>query len=191
MSIHHIILHAAKEVVESVNRGAEEKLPHKIVDIIKLHSALAVGSSFIPIPGADLAAAAANIWTMYIRINEELGISFKENILKSIATGVATNLGASFVVGLVAGSILKFIPGLGSIGGAVVIGTTIYAVTVASGVIYCLAVSAAAKAEQGAISESKLREEIDQILSDKSFVTQIVEEGKNLYREEKSKGNVK
>ena len=44
-----------------MDKGAEESLPKEIADVVKLHAKLAVGSAWIPVPGADVAAGAANI----------------------------------------------------------------------------------------------------------------------------------
>ena len=83
---------AAELLVKALDMAADSVLPQQIVDIVKLHSKLAVGSSFIPIPGLDMAGAAGSIWSMYIRINNKIHIPFGENVLKSLASGVATNL---------------------------------------------------------------------------------------------------
>ena len=92
MNIDHKLLESSLKLVELMDLTADTYLPQEITDVVKLHSKLAVGSAWIPIPGADVAAGAANIWGMYIRINSKLGIPFGENIMKSIGSGVATNL---------------------------------------------------------------------------------------------------
>ena len=112
------LLKESTHLVELLDKQADAMLPKDIADVVKLHSKLAVGSAWIPVPGADVAAGAATIWTMYTRINSKLGVSLKENILKTIASGVATNL-ASYAAMAGVASALKFIPGIGSIGGAV------------------------------------------------------------------------
>ncbi|MEZ4883553.1 MAG: hypothetical protein R3E32_02360 [Chitinophagales bacterium] len=89
------LINSAMKLSNAVSGFADNQLSEKLAGIVKLHSALAVASGFIPITGADIAAAATNIWTMYIRINNEVGIPFKENIIKSIGSAVATNLGAA------------------------------------------------------------------------------------------------
>lgn len=66
----------------SIDKQADNLLPQQIVDIVKTHSKLAVASSWIPIPGADLAAGAASIWEMYLRINKKIDVPFGENIIQ-------------------------------------------------------------------------------------------------------------
>ena len=45
MNIDHELLHVAKEVVEQLDKQADNLLPKAIVDVVKTHSKLAVASS--------------------------------------------------------------------------------------------------------------------------------------------------
>ena len=86
------MLHAAYELVQSLDKMTDDSLPQEIADVVKLHAKLAVGSAWVPVPGADVAAGAVNIWSMYLRINGKIGMKLGESILKTIASAVATNL---------------------------------------------------------------------------------------------------
>lgn len=184
------LLKSAFELAKALNDVADENLPSKLAGIVKLHSGIAVGSALIPIPGADMAATAANIWTMYIRINKELSLPFSENLVKSIAAGVMTNLGGAAAGFLVVGTLAKFVPGLGSIGGAAVMATTIYAVTLASGIVYMKAITKLLNAKRAEnISEEDLKSAANEILRDKEGIRMILKEGKAGYKQDKeSKG---
>ena len=72
---------------------------------------------------------------MYGRINFILGIPFSENLLKSLATGVATNLASYAVASIVVSTCLSFIPGIGSLGATAIVVATSYALTLASGYV--------------------------------------------------------
>ncbi len=149
-----------------------------------MHAGIAVGSAFIPIPGADIAAAATNTWTMYVRINKELGLPFAENLVKSLATGIITNLGANLTLLLVAGSALKFIPGLGSLGGAALMGASIYGVTIAAGIIYMKAVTQLLNAKNAKqFNEENLKATVDEIMDDKESIRVIFKTAKESYKE--------
>jgi len=181
MNIDHELLHVAKEVVEQLDRQADNLLPKEIVGVVKTHSKMAVASSWIPVPGADLAAGAASIWGMYIRINNKINLPFAENIIKSIGSGVATNLAGYIAVSGVA-SALKFIPVIGTIGGAVVMSAAQYALTLASGYVYLKALSFAAGRSGGAsITGADLKAAIDQVLGDKGFIKRFIEQAKKDY----------
>ena len=135
MNIDHQLLHVSEKLVKMLDETADNCLPKEIANVVKTHSKLAVGSAWIPVPGADVAAGAAVIWGMYVRINNKLGIPFGENIMKSIGSGVATNL-ASYLAMTGVASAIKFIPGIGSLGGAILMSASLYAVTLAAGWIY-------------------------------------------------------
>lgn len=183
---------AASALVEAVLQKADEEMSEKLAGIVKLHAGLAVGSAFIPIPGADMVAAATNIWTMYIRINKEIGLPFKENVIKSIASGVVTNLGSAIAGVLVVGTVAKLFPGLGSLGGGAVIAATIYGVTVTAGILYMKAVAKLYDAQHGANSaqtkknqaeeEERLRRTITELMKDKEKVKKIINDSKKGYK---------
>ena len=130
MDVNRTLLKTSIKLVQLLDKAADEALPQEIADVVKLHSKLAVASSWIPVPGADIAAGAASIWGMYIRINNKIGLSVKENVMKTIGSGVATNLAGYAAMSGVA-SALKCIPGIGTIGGAIVMSATQYALILA------------------------------------------------------------
>jgi uncharacterized protein (DUF697 family) len=141
MSDHHI-LHAAEKLVHALNKTVDENLPAEIAEVVKIHSAGAAASGLAAgwIPGAGGIAATGIcmgfIWSMYGRINSKIGLPLTENVIKSLGTAIATNLGAYFVGGLITSTIFSILPGLGSVGASVVVGGTSYALTLASGYVY-------------------------------------------------------
>lgn len=177
------LLKSAVELTQALNKAVDENLPSKLGGIVKTHAAIAVGSAFVPIPGADVAAAAANVWAMYVRINKELDLPFGENVIKSIAVGAVTNIGVGTAGALVAGSIFKFVPGLGTISGAAVMATTIYAITIASGIVYMKAVTRLLKSKmKSEFTEADLRAATDEVLKDKDAMKTILKGGKEEYK---------
>ena len=177
----HELIHLAKELLELMDKTADKSLPKEIADTVKLHSKLAVGSAWIPVPGADVAAGAANIWTMYGRINGKIGISLKENVIKSIAAGVATNL-TSYVALSGVASTLKFIPGIGTIGGALIMSSSLYAVTLVSGWVYLKALSIMARRKSTSITSADFKAAIDEVLANKDVIKKLFKSAKTDYK---------
>ncbi|WP_455076903.1 hypothetical protein [Prevotella koreensis] len=175
------LIEIAIELVKYIDKQADALLPQKIVDVVKLHSKLAVGSAWIPIPGADMAAGAASIWGMYIRINNKINMPVKENIIKTIGSGVATNL-ASYTVASGVGSALKLIPGIGTVGGAVFMSATLYAVTLASGYVYLKALCLLAKRDGPNMDMSKLSDSVKEVLKEKSIIKEFINNAKQTYK---------
>ena len=174
------LLNTAIELVKLLDKTANAALPQELADVVKLHSKLAVGSAWIPIPGVDVAAGATNIWSMYVRINNKLGISVKENVLKTIASGVAPNL-ASYATMSGVASALKFIPGIGTLGGAAILSASLYAITIASGFVYLKALCTLAKRNDGNIDISQIGEAVKDALKDSSIAS-LIEDAKKEYK---------
>lgn len=178
------LLHTAIELVEALNKSAEKILPREIVDVVKLHSGIAVGSAWIPIPYVDVAVGAGNIWTMYGRINSKIGLSIKNNILKTIASGVLTNLTGYLAVSGVA-STMKLVPGLGSIGGGIVLSASLYAVTLCSGWVYLKALLLLARKNNGNIEIGQLGDAIKDVMKDETTIKNFINAAKEDYKNDK------
>lgn len=184
------VLHTAGELCKAMNETVDEHMPEKLAGIVKTHSAIAVGTALVPIPIVDVTAAVANIWTMYARINNEVNIPFTKNALKSITLGIVTNIGAGLAAGAVLGTVAKFLPGLGTVGGTVVMGSTVYAVTLASSVIYMKALTklVASRATTGCgLTEKDLKAAIKETMKDKDLIKTVMDDAKAGYAKEKEK----
>src|ERR1700682_1279323 len=133
------LVHSAAHVYKHVELFGHGPKATELSDIIKQHALAATGAAFIPLPVLDLAVMAANTWTMYVRINNAVGISFGDNALKSIASGIFGNL-ATIIPGVilarVGGSLLKLIPGAGTVGGIAVAAVTNVAILYVAGRVY-------------------------------------------------------
>ena len=181
MNVDEKLLKSAVKLVQLMDKTADKNLPQEIANVVKLHSKLAVGSSFIPVPGADIAAGAASIWGMYVRINSKLGIPFGENVMKSIGSGVATNL-AGYAAMTGVASALKFIPGIGTIGGAVIMAASMYGITLASGWIYLQALSALAQRSSKNFNAQDISKAVNDFLKEKSVIKEFINEAKKSYK---------
>ena len=176
---------AAVALVTVLDKTAEQLLPQEIVDVVKLHSKLAVGSALIPIPGADVAAGAANIWTMYGRVNSKVGISIKDNVLKTIGSGVVTNL-ASYMAMAGLGSAIKAIPGIGTLTGTALMSASLYAVTLASGYIYVKALTLLANKGNGSIDITQIDAAVKEILGNKEVIKNFIKAAKSDFKNNES-----
>ena len=172
---------AAVALVTVLDKTAEQLLPQEIVDVVKLHSKLAVGSALIPVPGADVAAGAANIWTMYGRVNSKVGISIKDNVLKTVGSGVVTNL-ASYMAMAGLGSAIKAIPGIGTLTGTALMSASLYAVTLASGYIYVKALTLLANKGNGSIDITQIDAAVKEILGNKEVIKNFIKAAKSDFK---------
>lgn len=181
MDVNRTLLKAAVKAVQALDEVANNNLPQEVADVVKLHSKLAVGSAWIPVPGADVAAGAATIWGMYVRINGKLGIPFGENVMKSIGSGVATNLVSYLAMSGVA-SALKFIPGIGSFAGGVILSASLYAITLASGWIYLNALAYLAETKGKNFDSGDIMNAVNSIMTNKAAIKEFIDEAKKSYK---------
>lgn len=182
MSEGHLIK-SAVELARAMHHVADENLPERLAGIVKTHAGIAVASAAIPIPGADVAAAGANIWTMYVRMNKELELPFSENMIKSLAAGVATNIGGAAAGLLVLGTAVKLFPGIGTVGGAVLMGSTVYGMTIVSGIVYMKAITALVRKKGiSGISEDDLRNAAASELANRSNLKDMLKTTKKEYQ---------
>lgn len=136
------LLEAAYELVQALDKEVDSNLPEAIAEIVKFHSKGAavagVAGGWVPGVGGVMALAVSGgfVWTMYGRINGKINMPLSENIVKSVATAVATNIAAGAAVGIACSAVFSLIPGIGTIGAMAVVGSTCYAVTLASGFVY-------------------------------------------------------
>ena len=93
-----------------------------------------------------------NVWKMYASINTVIGVSFTANMMKSIGSGVVANL-SSAVVSASLLSILKLIPGLGTVSAGLMLTAGNYATCTAAGWVYLKALATIA-GEDGIIDPS-------------------------------------
>lgn len=142
MSVDRHLLDASKHLLQAMDKVSDDALPEEISEIVKFHAkgaaAAALAGAWVPGLGGTIAVvtSAGFVWSMYGRIGDKLGLPFGSNVLKTLASGIATNLAAAFFGSLVLSTAFSFIPGLGSVGASVIMGATCYALTLGSGFVY-------------------------------------------------------
>ena len=176
-NIVHGVIHAYKEI-ELFGDGPKAQ---ELTGIVKQHALAATGAAFIPVPGLDLAALVINTWTMYMRINSAVGISFGENALKSIAGGVIANVATAIpavVIGSLAGSALKFLPGLGTAGGIAVGAAANIAMLYVAGKVYLKSLEVLLHSGKP-LTEENIKNAAKDVAKDRAFVKGAYAEGKD------------
>jgi len=176
------LLRACVKLVQAANKQADALLPGKISGIVKTHATLGVASAFIPVPGVDIAAGIAVIWGMYFRINSELNMPFSENVIKSVATGVGTNL-AAFATVLAVGSAFKFLPVIGTVTAIAIMSAASYALTLASGYVYITVLTELVRTKAPEdITESDFKIVVDEVMNDKLALKAFMADARKSYK---------
>jgi len=185
------VTEAVVEVYEKMELFGDGPKAHELSNVIKEHALLGTGAGLIPVPGLDLVAIAANIWTMYVRINNVVGVSFGDNVLKSIASGVIANVvstipGIALAVG--AGVILKIFPGIGTVGGMAVQAAANVALMYVAGKVYLKSLELLIHSGKP-LTEENIKMAAQQTSKDKAFVKSAYAEGKKVAKESASKNS--
>ena len=97
-------------IINSFSDMDQEAKSMRASDIIKNHVGFAASAGLIPIPGADLAAVTAVQLNMLRQLAKLYDIKFMDNIGKNIITAIA---GSS--IARLGASLVKIIPGVGTV----------------------------------------------------------------------------
>ena len=171
------LYHAAALATKSLGVGSAPQ--DNIIDCVQLHAGLSIAAAWIPIGGLDVATLTANILTMYARINKFLGISFNENIMKSIGSTLTASLTSNITLTGIA-TVFKWFPGIGTITGGIVMGATVYATTISAAWIYLTAI--ANWGQEGKGSSNNLESCIeDVIVQNKKQINDIIQNEEATY----------
>ena len=155
-----------------------------------------VGSGWLPGAGSLVATGAwvAAIWGMYIKVNHDLGIKIKDNILKSLASAFLTNIIASagsLLIAYAIGFVISFIPGIGTIGAIAVDGLLGYVTVYASGLLYIRFLTKVLKAKGNLdFSEIDVKTIAKETVKEAN-IKDIIKEGKSSFKENKKEGKFK
>jgi hypothetical protein len=163
--------------------------PREIAEIVNSHSqgaaAAAVASAWIPGAGGTAAvlASAGFIWAMYARIGSVINLPLSENILKTLGSGVATNLASGMAASWVLSSVFSFFPGIGSIPAVIIMGGTCYSLTFASGFVYIKLMTALFNSglDPTEMSEQELKNKADEV-ANSSDVKDVMNKAKQEYK---------
>ena len=173
------LLVAAIMAARSVDKSLKENIPNDIVNCIYAFSTGAAALAFTPVPGLDVALVTADVWTMYVKINKHLGISFSDNLMKSIGSAIAGNLTANAGQILVAGA-LKLIPGVGTVVGGTILAATTFGTTLAAGLVYLKALT---RFYNGGHNPGDLESIVKDVMEeDKDEILKVCKDGKNEYK---------
>jgi len=191
------ILSAAVDLLKVMDKTVDDSLPREIADIVKFHSkgaAIAgVAGGWIPGVGgtAAVAVAAGFVWTMYGKINGRIDLPLSENIIKSVASGVATNL-AGYAVGSIAiSTAFSFLPGLGNVGASVIAGGVCYALTLTSGFVYLKILTKVFKAgnDPTSMTADKIKKVAKEVVENED-IKAVMKEAKAAYKTAKDSGEL-
>lgn len=144
-------------------------------NIIRKHVLLAAGAGLIPVPLADLAAVTGIQVAMLSELSENYKVSFAKNQAKIVVSSMLGSIASREVATLGVSTMLKAIPGVGSLLGAVSMPLASGALTYAMGVTFKIHFSRGGNF--GNLSFDSVREDFRRRIDEgKRFVESLREE---------------
>ncbi len=148
-------------VVEQIEETEEElteleKQVSKANKIILSFTASAGATGLLPLPIADAPLLIAQQTAMIAALSDAYQLNLKKSGLKSLVFSVLGITGTTVLGKTITGSLFKLIPGIGSVGGALVCSTTASALTGALGAAYsdlCVRVKTGELSEEDLLSK--------------------------------------
>ena len=142
-SIQNLVEATAQIIPESAQKAwcnaqkASMELKVKRAHVLVMSSAaVSFGEGYIPLPFSDAFALVPTEIAMFAGINAIFGISVSDYLLQSIVTSLVGTAGATFAGRTIVSNLLKMIPGVGTVVGGTISGTTASALTIALGEAY-------------------------------------------------------
>lgn len=124
------------DVAEAVELTPAEQRQAKVKSLVKKYAAVSAGLGLIPVPGIDIATVSSAQYAMIRDIAEIYGYESSKERIRVI---VGSLLGGSLPVAIAAagaGSLVKSIPFIGSIAGAILVPSLASASTFALGRVF-------------------------------------------------------
>lgn len=119
--------------------------------IIHIASEAATGVGLIPIPFSDALAIAPIQAGMIYKMNDAFGVKMEDSVAASLITGLLAVTAIGQTAKTIVANLFKFIPGVGSVVGAVISGATAAVITEGIGFAYLKALETCFNDETGEV----------------------------------------
>lgn len=156
-----------KQAVDSLNDMMKELgreiNADEIADIVSQHAIAtalsAAAAGVVPGTGGAIALgiATASTVTMYGRLANAIGVRLKNGLIRAVASAIVADLAAYVAAVLATMAVVSFIPGIGNIGSAAVIGMSNYAFVYLAGLIFIKLVVALGVKRMETMSEEEIK----------------------------------
>ncbi len=184
----HGLFDALKGIHE-VNEKTFGKEVAQIINSSAIGSTVAgLASGWVPGVGGTIASGICIgfVWRMYLQINKKVGLSLEDTIVRTIASGMITNLIGVIVGSLILQGLFSLFPGIGTVSAVIVMAGVCYAITLASGILYIkILTKIFIRQKQKNISAQDLKEKYANIDKEeiKNLLKNLLKEGKNVAKE--------
>ena len=193
------LLYAAFKELQDASKGAltgtKIESISGIINKYAIYSAVAQMASLAGGIGSVVAFLTQTglVWTTYVKINKELGISMSENTMKFVGSAVLTNLIANagiYLVAMVTAWLIGMIPVLNFAAIAVEV-VIAYVLIYASALIYLKLLTEVMRAKGSyELEESEDTKDLIKKIVKDTDIKGVVKEGRNAFKEAKDSGEL-
>lgn len=193
------LLYAAFKELQDASKGAltgtKIESISGIINKYAIYSAVAQMASLTGGIGSVVAFLTQTglVWTTYVKINKELGVSMSENTMKFIGLAVLTNLIANagiYLVAMVTAWLIGMIPVLNFAAIAVEV-VIAYVLIYASALIYLKLLTEVMRAKGSyELEESEDTKDLIKKIVKDTDIKGVVKEGRNAFKEAKDSGEL-
>lgn len=172
----------------------------EIIEIIQefaiFSAASALVGNLVPEAGGLITAIAqtALVWTLYVKINNIIGLEMSDNTAKFIGSAILTNLSlnaGSLLLGYAGAVAASFVPIFGQFTAAAIEATLGYTLIYVSAVLYLIFLTKVFQAKgKIEITGSKEEKEIIKGVIKNTSLKDLIKEAKNNYKEAKNRGDI-
>ena len=126
---------------EELRKVGKQVNASEIEDIVTFHAGVGAATGvggMLPGAGPIIATGAnvVSIVAMYVRLSKVLGITLEEGVLKAIASAVVADISSAVVGSLALSTVLSFIPGIGTVPSAIIVGAANFGVVYLAAMIF-------------------------------------------------------
>lgn len=172
----------------------------EIIEIIQefaiFSAASALVGNLVPEAGGLITAIAqtALVWTLYVKINNIIGLEMSDNTAKFIGSAILTNLSlnaGSLLLGYAGAVAASFVPIFGQFTAAAIEATLGYTLIYVSAVLYLIFLTKVFQAKgKIEITGTKEEKEIIKGVIKNTSLKDLIKEAKNNYKEAKNRGDI-
>lgn len=183
----NVLLYEAAHLLKQHYHNSEE-----IVQRVMHHAIAAAGSAAASgcLPGAGSTIAATIsigiIVKMYVSLGKMLGVKIGHGVLKALASAVVADLVGVVAASIAVTAVISFVPGIGTVGSAVLTGITSFCYVYLAGLIYIKMVGKLLNSGKSIenMSEQELKEALKET-ADSINMKDAMKEARSAYKDMK------
>lgn len=181
------ILKEAAYALKAYYRDADD-LVQSVINHALGAAVSAAGSGCLPGVGSTIAAGVSIgiIVKMYVNLGKKLGVRLGEGVLKSVASALVADLAGAVAASIAVSAVISFVPGIGTLGSAMITGITSFCYVYLAGVIYLKMLGALLGMGKSVnnMSEEELKQAMKNATNSMN-IKDVVNEAKGAYKENK------